>query len=149
MGYCNGLCLSVCQLLHLLLNHLMKSNQIWCVHSLQTAHLLFPPPWEGQKVKYNKISITKSISKIFRQNFLFPHMKDIKFIRRDFHSDTWVMPKGWDLGVPWEVGGGKQNVFQNSTSFGLYVTYMNGTCNGTLFRSPTTGAFGEEPKGQI
>ena len=32
-------------------------------------------------------------------------MKDIKHIRRDFHSVTLVMPQGWDLGVPWGVGG--------------------------------------------
>ena len=34
-------------------------------------------------------------------------MKDIKHIRRDFHSVAWVMPQGWDLGVPWGVGGQK------------------------------------------
>ena len=45
-------------------------------------------------------------------------MKDTKYIRRDFHSVTWVMPQGWDLGhwgaqgvkkllgVPWGGGGG-------------------------------------------
>ena len=27
-------------------------------------------------------------------------MKDIKHIRRDFHSVPWVMPRGSDLGVP-------------------------------------------------
>ena len=26
-------------------------------------------------------------------------MKDIKHIKRDFYSVTWVMPQGWDLGV--------------------------------------------------
>ena len=25
-------------------------------------------------------------------------MKGIKYIRWDFHSAAWVMPKGWDLG---------------------------------------------------
>ena len=25
-------------------------------------------------------------------------MKDTKHIRRDFHSVTWAMPQGWDLG---------------------------------------------------
>ena len=30
-------------------------------------------------------------------------MKDIKHIRRDFHSVAWVMPQGSDLGVPWGV----------------------------------------------
>ena len=33
-------------------------------------------------------------------------MKDIKHIRRDFHSVAWVMPQGSDLGVPWGGGGG-------------------------------------------
>ena len=32
-------------------------------------------------------------------------MKDIKHIRWDFHLAAWVMPQGWDLGVPWRVGG--------------------------------------------
>ena len=32
-------------------------------------------------------------------------MKDIKHIRRDFHLATWVMPQGWDLGVPWGFEG--------------------------------------------
>ena len=32
-------------------------------------------------------------------------MKDIKHIIRDFHLAAWVMPQGWDLGVPWGVGG--------------------------------------------
>ena len=26
-------------------------------------------------------------------------MKDTKYIRRDFNSDAWVMPQGWDLGA--------------------------------------------------
>ena len=30
-------------------------------------------------------------------------MKDIKHIRRDFHSVAWVMPQGSDLGVQWRV----------------------------------------------
>ena len=32
-------------------------------------------------------------------------MKDIKHIRRDFHSAAGAMPQGWDPGVPWGVGG--------------------------------------------
>ena len=35
---------------------------------------------------------------------VFSQMKDVKDIRRDFHSLTWVMPQEWDLGVPWGVG---------------------------------------------
>ena len=58
----------------------------------------------GQRVKYNLISITKSISKIFIPTVcVFSQMKDTKHIRRDFHSVPWVMPQGWDFwaqGVP-------------------------------------------------
>ena len=31
---------------------------------------------------------------------VYSQMKDIKHIRRDLHSAAWVMPQGWDLGVP-------------------------------------------------
>ena len=30
---------------------------------------------------------------------VFSQMKDIKYIRRDFHSAYWVMPQGLDFGV--------------------------------------------------
>ena len=39
-----------------------------------------------------------------RWHFYRREMKDIKDIRQDFHSLTWVMPQGWDLGVPWGLG---------------------------------------------
>ena len=37
----------------------------------------------------------------YKRNTLcvFSQMKDIKQIRRDFHTVAWVIPKGWDLGV--------------------------------------------------
>ena len=36
-------------------------------------------------------------------------MKDTKHIRRDFHSVPWVMPQGWDFGVPrWGCPGGQK-----------------------------------------
>ena len=38
---------------------------------------------------------------------VFSQLKDIKHIIGDFHSVAWVMPQGWDLGVPWGVGGSK------------------------------------------
>ena len=65
---------------------------------------LAPPPealGRGQKVKYHLISITKSISKIFIPNFVFVLTNErlITYIRWDFHSVAWVMPKGWDFGV--------------------------------------------------
>ena len=58
----------------------------------------------GQKVKYNLISITKSISKIFILNFVCVLTNErYKHIGWNFHSVAWVMPQGWDfgaLGVP-------------------------------------------------
>ena len=37
--------------------------------------------------------------------FAFLKKRGEKHIRRDFHLVAWVMPQGWDLGVPWGVGG--------------------------------------------
>ena len=37
-------------------------------------------------------------------------MKDTEHIRQDFHSDTWVMPQGWDL-VALGCPGGSKNYF--------------------------------------
>ena len=63
-------------------------------------------------------------------------MKDIKHIRRDFHSVAWVMPQGSDFGVPWGVEWSKKMFSRNSTRFGVWVSYINGTCNGTIFFDP-------------
>ena len=69
---------AVCPLCYLLLNHWTKFNQIWCLsyfHEWGEQRLIFfaPPSGalgRGQKVKYNLISITKSISKTFIPNFV-------------------------------------------------------------------------------
>ena len=39
-------------------------------------------------------------------------MKDTKHIIRDFHLAAWVIPQGWDLRVPWGVGGQKNSKIQ-------------------------------------
>ena len=106
-----------------------KFNQIWHVSYLHQWHMQrhnffgSPPPGalgRGKKVKYHKISITKSIERFLNQTFcVFSQMKDIKNIRRDFHSIAWVMPQGWDLGVSWGVGGSKNFFPPNSTRFGV------------------------------
>ena len=94
-----------------------KFNQILCVSNLHQWHMqrhnfLDPHPlgpWEGAK----RSNIIKSQSQSQFQRFLshilcvFSQLKDIKHIRGDFHSVAWVMPQGWDLGVPWGVGGSK------------------------------------------
>ena len=77
-----------------------------------TAHFLGPHPlgpWGGAK----RSNIIKSQLQSKFQRFLnqtlcvFSQMKDIKHIRRDFNSIALVMPQGWDLWVPWELGGQK------------------------------------------
>ena len=51
------------------------------------------------------------ISKIFMPNYVcVVQMKDTKHIRRDFHSVTLIMPKGWDFGAL-GVHRGSKNVF--------------------------------------
>ena len=94
-----------------------KFNQIWCVSNIHQWHMqphnfLGPHPqgpWGGAK----RSNIIKSQSQSQFQRFLnqtlcvSSQLKDIKHIRRDFHFVAWVMPQGWDLGVPWGVGGPK------------------------------------------
>ena len=85
-----------------------KFNQIWFVSILHQWHMqphnfLSPHPlgpWGGAK----RSNIIKSQSQSQFQRFLnqtvciFSQLKDIKHIRRNFHSVAWVMPQGWDLG---------------------------------------------------
>ena len=91
-----------------------KFNQICCVSNLHQWHMQLhiffgPDPLGGGK----RSNIIKSRSQSQFQRFLnqtlcvLLQLKDIKHIRRDFHSIAWVMPQGWDLGVPWGVGGPK------------------------------------------
>ena len=92
----------------------LKFNQIWCVSYLHQwhmqRHIPFGPhplgPWGGAK----RSNIIKSQSQCQFQRFLnetlcvFSQLKDIKHIRWNLHSVAWVMPQGWDLGVPWGLG---------------------------------------------
>ena len=71
----------------------------------------FGPPSAGAKERGQRSNIIKSQLLSQLQIFLtktlcvFSQMKDIKHIRRDFHSTAWVMPQAWDLGLLWGVGG--------------------------------------------
>ena len=99
-----------------------KFNQIWCVSNLHQWHMqrhyflgTHPlGPWGGAK----RSNIIKSQSQSKFQRFLnqtlcvFSQLKDIKHIRRDVHSVAWVMPQGWDLGLPWWVWGSKNCFFK-------------------------------------
>ena len=120
-------------------------------------HIFFPAPWgpgEGPKGQIS-LNLNHKVNQNQFQRFLnqtfcvFSQMKDIKYIRRDFHSVAWVMPEGSYLGVPWRVEWSKKFFFRNSTRFGVWVTYINGTSNGTIFLVPTPWGPGEGPKGQI
>ena len=76
-------------------------------------------PWGGAK----RSNIIKFHSQSHFQRYInktlcvYSQMKNIKHIRRDFHSAALVMPQGWDLGVPWGLGG--QIFPRNSTRVGV------------------------------
>ena len=55
---------------------------------------------------------------------VFSHLKDIKHIRRVFHSAAWVMPQGSDFGVPWGVRGVK-NFFLSNFNQTWCVSYSH------------------------
>ena len=118
---------------------------------------LAPAPWgpgEGPKGQISlniiKFQLLSQFQRFLNQTLcVFSQMKYIKHIRRDFYLAAWVMPQGWDLGVPWGVVGSKKKKFRNSTRFGVLVTYMNGICNGTIFWVLAPWGPGEGPKGQI
>ena len=79
----------------------------------------------GQKVKYNLISITKSISKIFIPNFLCVLTNErYKKFRRDFHSVPWVMSQGWDFGAG-GCPGGQKKYFSNMVMWYIKLTGMS------------------------
>ena len=73
-------------------------------------------------------------------------MKDIKHIRRDFHSITWVMPKGSDLRVPWGVGVNKikNSEIQPDLACELLTSMAHATAQ--FFGSPPPGALGRGQK---
>ena len=55
-------------------------------------------PEDGVKIQYTLMK--KTISMTFIPTLcVFLHIKDIKYIERDFWSDTWAMPERWDLGA--------------------------------------------------
>ena len=72
-----------------------------------------PAPWgpcKGPKgqilLNIIKFQLLSQFQRFLNQTLcVFSQMKDIKHIRRDFHLAAWVMPQGWDLGVPWGVVG--------------------------------------------
>ena len=73
-------------------------------------HIFLPRPlgpWGGAKrSNIIKFQLQSQFQRILNQTLcVFSQMKDIKHIRRDFHSITWVMPQGWGLGGTVGAGG--------------------------------------------
>ena len=68
--------------------------------------------------------------------------KRYKTYQTGFSFASWVMPQGWDLGVLWGVGG--VNIF-----FSEIHSYMNGTCNSTIFGPLPPGALGRGQRSNI
>ena len=57
--------------------------------------------------------------------------------------------KTYQTGFSFGSFGGGGGGGGNSTRFGVWVTYMKGTCTGTIFWVPAPWGLGEGPKGQI
>ena len=81
-------------------------------------HIFWGPalwgPGEGPKdqilLSIMKFQLQSQFQRFLNQTLcVYSQMRNIKHIRQDFHSAAWVMPQGWDLGVPWVVGGVKKN----------------------------------------
>ena len=70
----------------------------------QTAHFFGPAPWGPGVGPKGQISLNFNYKVNFKDLSqtlcVFSQMKDIKHNSRDFHLAAWVMPQGWDLGVP-------------------------------------------------
>ena len=158
--------LSVCLLCYLLLNHWAKFNQIWCVSyshewGVQRQFFFVRPPRalrRGQKVKYHLISITKSIWKIFIQNFVCVLTNErYKTYQMGFSFCRLGHALGVGLGV---LMGPKLNSIRrsvrcaissltigpNSTKFGVCDTHMHEACNSQKNLAPPPGALGRGQK---
>ena len=89
---------SVCMLCSILLNHWMKSNQLWCAKFSygwvvqQRFFGAIPLGPKGSKVNYHiwKVNFKDFYTKLC----LFSKIKEW-----DFHYVTWVVLQGWDLGL--------------------------------------------------
>ena len=57
---------------------------------------------EGPKDKNINSQLQSQFQRFLNQTLcVFSQMKDINHIRQDLRSVAWVIPQGWDLGVPW------------------------------------------------
>ena len=91
-----------------------------------------PVPWgpgegpKGQILNIIKFQLQSQFQRFLNQTLcVYSQMKNIKHIRRDFHSAAWVKPQVWDLGVPWGVGGGVKNYFFSKFNQSWCVSYLH------------------------
>ena len=90
-----------------------------------------PAPWgpgEGPKGQISlstiKFQLLSQFQRFLNQTLcVFSQMKDIKHIRRDFHSGTWVMPRGGTSG--YRGGWGAQKIFFQKFNQIWCVSYLH------------------------
>ena len=80
--------------------------ELVCELLTRMAHATGPRPlgpWgRAKRSKIIKSHLLSQFQRFSNQTLcVFSQIEDIKRIRRDFDSTTWLMPKGWDLGVLW------------------------------------------------
>ena len=118
------------------------------------AHFLAPPlgPWGGAKssniITYHKISITMSISKFLKPNFVCLLTNErYKTYQTGFSFGH--LRHAPRVGLEGNLGSWGSKKFRNSTRFGVWDTYKNATYNGTIVWVPAPWGLGVGPKGQI
>ena len=82
-------------------------------------------PW-GRAKRSNIIEfhLQSQFQRFLIQTFcVYSKMKNIEHIRRDFHSAAWVMPQGWDFGIPLGVWWGQ--IFSHKFNQSLYVSNLH------------------------
>ena len=121
-------------------------------------HIFFGPAhWgsgEGPKgqIQLNiiKFQLQSQFQRFLNQTLcVFSQIKDIKHIRWNFLFGRLGHATGVGLGGT--VGGWvvQKKFFHKIQPDLMCVTYVNGTCNGTIFLVPASWCLGEGPKGQI
>ena len=117
-------------------------------------HIFFWPrplePWGGAKrSNIIKFQLHSQFQRFLNQTLcIFSQMKDIKHIRRDFHSVAWVMPQGSDFGVPWGVGWSKKENFPKFNQIWCVSYLHQWHMQRHNFFGPHPRGPGEGPKGQ-
>ena len=116
-----------------------------------------PAPWGPGEVPKGQIllnifkfQLKSQFQRLLNQTLCFySQMKDIKHLRRDFHSAAWVISQGWDLGVPWGLVGSTKffQKFQPKLVCELLTRMAHATAQFCWVPPPC--GFGERPKGHI